>query len=148
MASCYGPFNLRIGGARALFALPPLSQTSLQLDLDCVMAAPVLFIIYMDNHTDRISRYSQVAEGVRFSGLKSPSMLFADAWSCWLCRTVSSCLHRNGWQLSVKRWRSVSAPQNLRPRVPAKKRWIAHSGSVKSCFPKWRSISSISRSCS
>ena len=36
--------------------------------------SPVLFIIFMD----RISRCSQVAEGVKFIGLWIPSLLFAD----------------------------------------------------------------------
>ena len=69
------PFDLCIVGARAWFTLPAVSQTRSRSGLVLARASsPVLLIIFMD----RISRCSQVAEGVKFGGLRIPSLLFTD----------------------------------------------------------------------
>lgn len=63
MACCYGPFNLYVRRHLVTVRVGLCHGFSLSL---------VLLIIF----TDRISRCSQVGEGLRFSGLRIPSLPF------------------------------------------------------------------------
>ena len=67
MAFCYGLFNLCIVGVRVCSQSEWVSKKGCSLSL-------VLFIFFMD----RISRCSQVVEGLKFSDIQILYLLFAD----------------------------------------------------------------------
>lgn len=88
--------------------------------------SPVLVIMFMD----RISRRSQVAEGVGSGDRRTPSMPFADGVA--LLASSNHYLQPAG---------SGCPPLGLRVSFSVSKGWTAHSLSVKTCFHKWSSLS-------
>ena len=105
--------------------------------------SPVLFIIFMD----RISRCSQVLEGVEFCDLQIPSLLFADD-------VVLLASSNSDLQLSLGRFAAECEPAGMRISTSKSMAVVLSLERMdrplqvgESRFSKWRS-SSISGACS
>ena len=92
---------------------------------------------------DRISRHSQVVEGVGLVASGFCLCYLQMTWSCWPPQTVTSSCPGDGLQASVWWQEWESTPINVRPWFSAGEWWITNSRSDKICFHKWKSSSTL-----
>ena len=104
--------------------------------------SPFLFIIF----EKRISRRNQVAEGVRFSNLRIPSLLFADDVVLLASSNSDLLLSLGRFAAKCKAARMRISTSNSEAMVLSWKRLDCHSRQGKICCSKWRSLS-FSGSC-